>query len=86
MQTILPTIHMNGTPAKMLLDGYENAYYAIDDAIEKLSAIEFNARDYYVKDGEWEKAIKQREQNFRNLHDLKIQMQDILISISQQSK
>ena len=61
--TITPTIHMNGTSAKMLLNDYENAYYAVDAAIESLAKVEFNARDY----------------QFRNLHDLKIQIQDILL-------
>ena len=76
---------MNGTSAKMLLNDYENAYYAVDAAIESLSKIEFNARDYYPVDGSWDKALRQREQQFRNLHDLKIQIQDILISVTEQS-
>ena len=83
--TITPTIHMNGTSAKMLLNDYENVYYAVDAAIESLAKVEFNARDYYPVDGAWDKAQKQREQQFRNLHDLKVQIQDILISVSEQS-
>jgi hypothetical protein len=83
--TITPTIHMNGTSAKMLLNDYENAYYAVDAAIESLLKIEFNARDYYPIDGAWDEAVKQREQQFRNLYDLKIQIQDILISVTEQS-
>jgi hypothetical protein len=84
--TITPTIHMNGTPARMLLEGYSDAYYAIDAAIEKLAAVEFNARDYYVKDGDWEKARTQREQNFKDLHAVKMQLSEILCSISEQKK
>lgn len=83
--TIKPTIHMNGTAAKTLLNDYEDAYYAVDSAIESLAKIEFNARDYYPVEGSWDKALKQREQQFKNLHDLKIQIQDILISITEQS-
>ena len=44
---ILPTVHLNGTGAQDLFDGYKNARTAVNDAIDAICKIEFNARDYY---------------------------------------
>ena len=45
----LPTIHLNGTSPEMLRRGYEDARLAVSAAMQALSRIEFNARDYYVQ-------------------------------------
>lgn len=42
-----PTIHMNGTSAEELRDIYVEAYRAVNEAIEKVSAASPNGRDYY---------------------------------------
>ena len=56
----LPTLHTNGTSSRMLLEGYVEASLALGEAISKVAAIEFNARDYYPQgDGAWEEARKQ---------------------------
>ena len=44
---MLPTIHMNGTSARELLEGYCNAISAIHDALEALARTAPNGRDYY---------------------------------------
>jgi hypothetical protein len=44
---ILPTIHMNGTSARALLEGYCNAISAIHDALDALARTAPNGRDYY---------------------------------------
>jgi len=44
---MLPTIHMNGTSARALLEGYCNAISAIHDALEALARTAPNGRDYY---------------------------------------
>lgn len=57
----LPSIHLNGTGRKMLTEGYQNAYLAVQGAIRAFNEIEFNARDYYVQsDGAWSTAITER--------------------------
>lgn len=63
----LPTLHMNGTGANMLMEGYENAWVDVRDAQDTLGKIEFNPRDYYVQDGAWEKAIEERRDIFQLL-------------------
>jgi hypothetical protein len=50
-ELVLPTIHMNGTSARCLLEGYMEARSAVMRASEAIQAIEFNARDYYPQGG-----------------------------------
>jgi hypothetical protein len=44
---ILPTIHMNGTSAAALLEGYCDAISAVHAALEALARAAPNGRDYY---------------------------------------
>jgi hypothetical protein len=44
---ITPTIHLNGTSAGELQEGYERAYRALTGAIEALGQTAPNGRDYY---------------------------------------
>lgn len=59
---ILPTIHLNGTSAQMLTEGYSEARIAVQAALDKLQKVEFNARDYYPQ-GQlaWLDAVRQRQ-------------------------
>ena len=63
----LPTIHLNGTSATELTEGYSNARLAMERAITALAKVEFNARDYYVKAGAWQVAQLDREQMFAEM-------------------
>jgi hypothetical protein len=42
-----PLIHLNGTSPERLLEALDEAYAALDTAIEKLAACAPNMRDYY---------------------------------------
>lgn len=44
---ILPTIHLNGTSAETLAEGYETAASALRKALECLQDVAPNGRDYY---------------------------------------
>lgn len=44
---IFPTVHMNGTSKRELVESYEKAAYAIAQAQDALSACSPNGRDYY---------------------------------------
>ena len=46
-----PTIHLNGSSAQSLFDGYRNALDKVTEAIEALQACAPHGRDYYVQDG-----------------------------------
>jgi len=45
----LPAVHLNGTSAKDLFEGWKNFAEKLEDALEEAKKIEFNARDYYVQ-------------------------------------
>jgi hypothetical protein len=47
----LPSIHLNGTDAQSLFDGYRNAHEAIRDAQRALAQCAPNGRDYYLQEG-----------------------------------
>jgi hypothetical protein len=63
----LPTVHLNGTSATELTEGYSNARLAMERAITALAKVEFNARDYYVKAGAWQVAQLDREEMFTQM-------------------
>ncbi len=44
----LPIIHMNGTSAQSLAEGYSDAAQAVGDAIKAICNAGFHQRDYYV--------------------------------------
>jgi hypothetical protein len=45
-----PSIHLNGTDAQSLFDGYKAAYEAVRDARTALRDCAPNGRDYYVQE------------------------------------
>lgn len=48
----LPTIHMNGTSKRMLLDGWRKVALALCDLEGAIETVEFNGRDYYPRGDE----------------------------------
>ena len=85
--TGLPTIHLNGTGAKTLLAGYEAAYDALIAFREKLRAIEFNSRDYYVDGPEsWEAACDARCKINQKVNDAETYLITHLMHINDQTK
>lgn len=49
-QVVAPSVHMNGTSQKSLLDSRGDAYDALNKAYEVLKQTAPNGRDYYVSD------------------------------------
>jgi hypothetical protein len=47
----LPTIHMNGTSKEMLLNPWKEVSKKIRELEDSLEKVEFNGRDYYVREG-----------------------------------
>ena len=52
MKLTLPTIHLNGTSAESLMEGYQKAYEAVSEAILAVARAYPNARDYYPQGNE----------------------------------
>lgn len=63
----LPTIHMNGTSREMLLNPWKDVCKKIFELESSLEKVEFNGRDYYMRDGSFEKARAEMEEMYENL-------------------
>ena len=75
----LPCIHMNGTAASDLLEGYRNAMEKVQDAREALGKIEFNMRDYYPIEGSWDKAQSEMQERYQALDKIHAELEAIAI-------
>jgi len=73
----LPTIHSNGTSRKSLQEDYDAAATTLEDFIDRWGYVEFNARDYYVVEGAWSKALEERETMNRKIRDIRVYLQTI---------
>jgi hypothetical protein len=63
-----PTIHRNGSAAKVLLDGYTGAARAIRKAMDALAATYPNGRDYYPQgEGVINRATREHEARMAHL-------------------
>lgn len=83
----LPTIHMNGTPAKMLLEGYDNLEGALLAAQDALGKVEFNARDYYPQGMEaWKAARDEWTELQTQLNTIREKVVAVMIHIHEQSR
>ena len=83
----LPTVHLNGTSAKDLFEGWKNFMEKLEDALEEAKKIEFNARDYYVQGNHaWPAASDELREMLRGVNEAKekalavcIHVQDIML-------
>ena len=82
-KAVLPTIHINGTSAQDLTDGYTQARRAAQDAMTALSQVEFNSRDYYPQ-GQmaWLDAVRERQELFNKLSQVSAALYEIEIHCS----
>ena len=78
----LPTVHLNGTGKKMLLEGNTRILGAINDLKEAINDCEFHGRDYYVQDNDpamdafnddnaFSRAYNERQKHLKALADMK---------------
>jgi hypothetical protein len=80
-----PTIHMNGTGATMLVDGYEAASSALQAFQDAFDRVEFNARDYYVQGPDaWSQALDEREAVFSKIREIEGYLNAIRGSLCEQ--
>ena len=78
----IPTVHLNGTGKKMLIEGYLNAHTAIRNAKKALDEIEFNPRDYYVQGPDaWTEAVREMDARFDAIKKVEEEIEEILIAI-----
>jgi hypothetical protein len=71
-----PTLHLNGTSAGSLLEGWERAHAALCDAMQALAQAAPNGRDFYVQQaGAFEAAQAEHEERMRRLHEVRRELE-----------
>ena len=67
----LPTVHLNGTGKKMLLEGNTRILGAINDLKEAIQSCQFHPRDYYVQGDEaFSLALEERQKHLQAIADM----------------
>jgi len=81
-KTIIPTIHLNGNSKEKLLEYYNNAYNAVDEAIGVFQEIDFHKRDYYPQGDEaWDAAVEAHQEARNNLLQTRLYLKKIIFGI-----
>lgn len=79
---IVPCVHLNGTSGQDLLDQIDDAFMAIDAAIEALAKAAPNGRDYYVYGSEaYTQAADQHQARMQKLREVRDQLMAIMNGI-----
>ena len=74
-----PTVHMNGSGKKRLVEQYSNAMHALNSALAALNEAYPHGRDYYVQgDGVIEAACKEQDARIKAVRNVRNDMMDIL--------
>ena len=80
MKLTYPSIHMNGTSAKSLIEGYVAGYEAIGQAIHALQNNAPHGRDYYPQGDEaYKKAREEHEARVSHLLAVQDEIQEICL-------
>ena len=75
----IPTVHLNGTDRKSLLEQNHQAARAVADAMEALGAAAPNARDYYIQGaGAFGEVAKEHRARVRKLTDVLSELNEIV--------
>lgn len=84
----LPIVHMNGTSARDLTEGYCDAASAVDAAMDALAKAGPNGRDYYCSpDGNaLDNALAEHRARLVKLNDVKTELNALALHCSQYIK
>ena len=73
----MPTVHMNGTSKKMLLEGNTDILHKIHQLEDTICNCVFHGRDYYVLDEDpyssksYQEALEERQKHAQALRDFR---------------
>ena len=82
---IYPTVHLNGTSAESLIEGYMEAAHALHEAGRKMAAAYPNGRDYYVQGaGAVDQACNEHEARMNALRGIIKDLEAIAENVSDQ--
>lgn len=73
----MPFIHLNGTDLEDLQEGADAAYHALDKFISAWSRMTHHPRDYYLREGVWTRAQKEREELNQKIADIHAYLQEL---------
>jgi hypothetical protein len=86
MPLTMPTIHLNGSSKGMLIEGYTDAHYAIQQALEKLGQTYPNGRDFYPQGaGAIRKAEAEHEARLAKLREVQKELMELVEYIDAQA-
>lgn len=78
-----PTIHLNGTSKRELLEQYTEASHAVDAALDALYKAGPNGRDYYVQSASaLYKAQDEHYARIKKLREVKQELDDIALHVA----
>ncbi len=86
----MPTVHMNGTGKKMLLEGNTDILHKIHDLEDTICNCVFHGRDYYVQDEDpyssesYQTALKVRQKHTQALRDFREYIEEHINHIDSQ--
>ena len=80
----MPMVHLNGTSRRQLQEGYQNAWAALQNAIEVLAKAELHPRDFYIHPdpNAFVKAREQRDRQFSDLRRIQQEIEAICLHLS----
>ena len=80
---ITPTIHMNGTSKKDLLEGYCKIMHALHETLARMQEYSPNARDYYVQSPTaYAAARDQYQRQFKAINEVLQEIEQIVEEIA----
>lgn len=80
-----PTVHLNGTSAESLMEGYESAARKLGEAFDAVAATAPNARDYYVQgDSAYERARSEHADRVTKLRELMEEISQLYFHVEEQ--
>jgi len=79
-KVVIPHIHLNGTSRESLLNAYCEAYSAVRIALDGISNIAPNGRDYYITDN-FKEAVGQYDSWVNKLKQVQQEIADIIYEI-----
>ena len=89
MKVMTPTIHLNGSNGESLKNDYLEAYVAAGELLDKLKAIDLNARDYYVRPGgqaDFQQACAESVARYAAVKNIRQELETIILSIQEQQR
>ena len=82
---LVPTIHLNGTSKKVLLEQVSTAHNCLRDAMERLVLAAPNGRDYYPQgDGAIIQAMREHEGRMSRLAEVLDELEEMCLGVEDQ--